>query len=131
MKIKKTILCVLNLVIILIGTWLIGTGFTKNSSVFINDYSISNDRSIMKIDVGVGSSVGFIRKVNVHKQEDGKIYLDFIYAFGGINGSIGAKSTFEIPIDKDCQEIAIYRSNNDYQTVLEKDGDSVEWIRVK
>ena len=125
MKIKKTILCVLNLVIILIGTWLIGTGFTKNSSVFINDYSISNDRSIMKIDVGVGSSVGFIRKVNVHKQED------FISAFGGINGSIGAKSTFEIPIDKDCQEIAIYRSNNDYQTVLEKDGDSVEWIRVK
>ena len=131
MKIKKTILCVLNLVIILIGTWLIGTGFTKNSSVFINDYSISNDGSIMKIDVGVGSSVGFIRKVNVHKQEDGKIYLDFISAFGGINGSIGAKSKFEIPIDKDCQEIAIYRSNNDYQTVLEKDGDSVEWIRVK
>jgi len=69
-------------------------------------------------------------KVNVHKQEDGKIYLDFISAFGGINGSIGAKSTFEIPIDKDCKEIAIYRSNNQYQTVLEKDVDSGEWIRI-
>lgn len=131
MKIKKVILCVLSLIIILIGIWVIGTGFTKNSSVFIDDYSISNDGSIMKIDVGVGSSVGSIRKVNVHKQEDGKIYLDFISAFGGINGSIGAKSTFEIPIDKDCQEIAIYRSNNQYETVLKKDIDSDKWIRVK
>lgn len=131
MKIKNTILCVLSLVIILIGIWIIGTGFTKQSSAFINSYSISDAGSIMTIDVGVGSSVGYIRKVNVNKQEYGKIYLDFISAFGGINGSIGAKSTFEIPIDKDCHEIAIYRSNNYYQTVLEKDIDSGEWIRVK
>lgn len=131
MKIKKTILCVLSLIIILVGTWLIGTGFTKNSSTFISSYSVSNDGPIMTIDVGVGSSVGYIRKVNIHKQEGGKLYLDFISAFGGINGSIGAKSKFEIPIDKECQEIAIYRSNNQYETVLKKDINSGKWIRVK
>ena len=131
MKIKKTVLCVLSLVIILIGIWLVGTGFIKQSSAFINSYSVSNDGSVMTIDVGLGSSVGYIRKVNIHNQEGGKLCLDFISAFGGINGSIGAKSRFEIPIDKYCQEIAIYRSNNQYETVLKKDIDSDKWIRVK
>jgi hypothetical protein len=127
---KKTIGIVLCAILALCALYIIGSGFTKCGSAFIQDYIVSDDGTEMTITVGVGSSVGYIRKVSVHQQEGGKLYLDCIYAFGGINGSIGAKSDYVISLDDDTYTICLYRYGSSYEAVLERD-DFRKWNRVK
>jgi len=127
---KKAIIISAIVIIALIGTYLIGSGFLREGEVFIGDYTISADGSEITIDVGVASSIGYVRKVAVHQQEGGKLYLDCYSAFGGINGSWGAKSTYTIPLDENTTTIALWRNTNCYEVVLEKDDDGV-WQRVK
>lgn len=83
----------------------------------------------MTITVGVSTSIGYIRKVSEHQQHGGKLYLDCYSAFGGINGSWGATSEYTIQIDEDTEMIALYRSADCYDPVLEKDANG-EWQRV-
>lgn len=90
---KKILFYVLGIVLFIIGVWMIGTGFRKETSAFVDDYSVNNDGSMMTIHTGVGDSTGFIRKANINRNEEGTINIVFISAFGGINGSIGAKDT--------------------------------------
>lgn len=127
---KKTIGILLCAFLALCVLYFIGSGFTKRGSAFIQDYKVSDDGSKMTITVGVGSSIGYIRKVSVHQQEGGKLYLDCISAFGGINGSIGAKSDYIIPLDDETHTICLYRSDSSYEVVLERD-DLGEWKRVR
>ena len=127
---KKTITVIVGMVLVLGLLYIFGSGFVKEGSAFIQNYSVSDDGASMTITVGVGSSVGYIRDVSIHQQEGGKLYLDCISAFGGINGSIGAKSEFVIPLDEETNIIGLYRNHNAYEAVLEKDA-SGEWNRVK
>jgi len=127
---KKIIIISVLVIIAIIGTYLISTGFLKESQAYISDYTVSADGSEMTIDVGVATSMGYIRKVSVHQQEGGKLYLDCYSAFGGLNGSWGAKSTYTIPLDENTTTIALYRNTNCYEVVLEKDSVGV-WQRVK
>ena len=127
---KKVIIISAIVIIAIIGTYLIGSGFVKESEAFISDYTVSADGSEITIDVGVASSIGYVRKVSVHQQQGGKLYLDCYSAFGGINGSWGAKSTYTIPLDENTTTIALYRNNNCYDVVLEKDSEGV-WQIVK
>jgi len=127
---KKIIIISVLVIITIVGTYLIGTGFLKESEAYISDYTVSADGSEITIDVGVASSIGYVRKVSVHQQEGGKLYLDCYSAFGGLNGSWGAKSTYTIPLDENTTTIALYRNTNCYEVVLEKDSDGV-WQRVK
>ena len=127
---KKAINIIVCIVLVLGALYIIGSGFTKVVSAFIQDYAVSDDGKSMTVTVGVGSSVGYIRKVSIHQKEGGKLYLDCISAFGGINGSLGAKNEFVIPLEKDTYMIGLYRDNNAYEAVLEKDA-SGEWNRVK
>lgn len=127
---KKTIVIVLCAILALCFLYTIGLGFTKNSSAFIQDYTVSDDGTEMKITVGVGSSVGSIRKVSVHKQEGGKLYLDCISAFVGINGSFGAKNNYVISLDDDINSISLYRNDGSYEMVLERDALG-KWNRIK
>ena len=52
----------------------------------------------------------------------------FYSAFGGFNSSFGAKSEFELELDKDNTEIYIYRGDG-YVLVLQKDEETGEWAR--
>ena len=127
---KKVIIISVLVIIAIIGTYLIGTGFLKESEAYISDYTVSADGSEITIDVGVASSIGYVRKVSVHQQDGGKLYLDCYSTFGGLNGSWGAKSTYTISLDENTTTIALYRNTNCYEVVLEKDSDGV-WQRVK
>ena len=119
----------LAVIIALMIMYLVAPGFTKMGNVFIVDVSVSEDGSEMTITVGVSSSIGYVRKVSVHQQHGGKLYLDCYSAFGGINGSWGAKNEYTIQLDEDTEMIALYRSPNCYDPVLEKDANG-EWQRV-
>ena len=59
----------------------------------------------------------------------GKLYVDCYRAFGGFHGTIGAKDRFTLPLAADTEVIALYRNENAYQTVLEKDAAG-NWQRV-
>lgn len=127
---KKIIGIIVTAVIALVALYFIGSGFIKVGSAYIGEYDISSDGTEITMNVGVGSSVGYVRKVAVHQQQGGKLYLDCYYAFGGFNGSIGAKSKYKIPLNADTEIIAIYRSSNCYEEVLKKDSNG-EWKRVQ
>lgn len=126
---RKKIVIVLTIIvtamIALLSIYFVGSGFNKNSSVYINEYYISEDGREITINIGVASSAGYIRKAAVHQQSDGKLYIDFYSAFGGINGHIGAKTSYTLPLDEDTTIIAIYRNTNYYEEVLCKDADGV------
>ena len=119
----------LAVIIALMTMYLVVPGFTKMGNVFIVDFSVSEDGSEMTITVGVSTSIGYVRRVSVHQQHGGKLYLDCYSAFGGINGSWGAKNEYTIQLDEDTEMIALYRSPNCYDPVLEKDANG-EWQRV-
>ena len=106
----------------------IGSGFVKNTSAFIEDYTVSPDGSGITLRVGVASSKGYIRDVSVHQQEGGKLYLNCFSAFGGMNGRIGAKDTFTFKLDEDTSMIALYRNENCYEGVLFRRDDG-SWQR--
>lgn len=119
---KKLVIVVITAVVVYL-VYFIGTGFLKNGSVYIGEYAVSEDGSKITLDIGVATSVGYIRAVTVHQQEGGKFYIDCYSAFGGFNGSIGAKRRFTLPIEEDTTIIGIYRSANCYEEVLYKDAD--------
>ncbi len=127
---KKAIIIVLCSILFLCALYIFGSGFTKCGSAFILDYIVSDDGKEMTITIGVGSSIGYIRKVSVHQQDGGKLYLDCISAFGGINGSIGAKNNYVIPLSDDTHTICMYRNDSSFEAVLVRD-TSGKWNRVK
>ena len=124
---KKLIKILIGVTAIAILSYIFLPGFSKQSMIHIGDFEVAEDGQEMTIHVGNASSIGYVRKVKVHQQEGGKLYLDFYSGFGGLNGSIGAKTEFKIPLMKDTEMIAIYRNKNCYEPVLEKDAKG-EWI---
>lgn len=128
-KLSRTILIALAVIVVLSAANLVAPGFAKMGNVYITDFRVSENGSEMTITVGVFTSIGYVRKVSVHQQHGGKLYLDCYSAFGGINGSWGAKNEYTIQLDEDTEMIALYRSPNCYDPVLENDANG-EWQRV-
>lgn len=114
---KKLIISILSIILIVFMMIFVGSGFVKNTSAYIDEFEVKENE--MTIHVGVSSSVGYVRTCSMH-QEDSTIYLDFYNAFGGINGNIGAKSIFTIPLTDDITDIAVNRADG-YQTYFHKD----------
>ena len=96
------------------------------SQVYISDYEVSKDGTQMTIRVGVPTSIGYTRKISTTQKPDGTLCLDVYAAFGGINGSIGAKSEFIVPLKDETSVIAIYRSKDYYDPVIRK-SENGEW----
>ena len=126
---KRIALIVFTIIVTLAALYVFAPGFSKQGSAYITGYSVTDDGTEVTLKVGVASSIGYIRKVTIHQQQGGKLYLDCYSAFGGINGSIGAKSEYTISLDEDTKMIAFYRAANSYSPVLEKD-ESGQWKRV-
>jgi len=121
MKKKKFVVIVLAIIVALTALYIITPGFSKQGNVYIADFSASEDGTEMTITIGVSSSIGYVRNIAAHQQQGGKLYLDCYSAFGGINGSLGAKNEYTVQLREDTETIAVYRSDNCYDTVLEKD----------
>lgn len=125
MKKNTTVVIILAILLALAASYVIAPGFAKQGNVYITDCSVSEDGTELTITVGVSTSIGYVRKISAHQQHGGKLYLDCYSAFGGINGSLGAKNEYTIQLDEDTEMIAIYRSVNCYDTVLEKDENGI------
>ena len=123
---KKYMAIIGILIITLMGLYVIGSGFRKMSQVYISDYEVSEDGTQMTIWVGVPTSIGYTRKISTTQKPDGILCLDVYAAFGGINGSIGAKSEFIVPLKDETSVIAIYRSKDYYDPVIRK-SENGEW----
>lgn len=127
---KKKIAIGMIVAVVLCGGYFIGSGFLRNGSVYMDGYSVSGDGREITLDIGVAASRGYIRKMEISQQQGGKLYIDCYSAFGGINGRIGAKSSFTLPLDADTEIIGIYRNANCYEEILHKDADG-SWQRTK
>ena len=88
-----------------------GTGFLKNTSVYISSFTVSEDGTQMDLRLMVSSSVGYLRKAVVHSQENGELLIDCYSAFGGINGSIGAKNGFSFSLSPETTMISLKRGS--------------------
>lgn len=127
---KKALIITATLIAAALLAYFVGTGFRKDSSVCILDCSISEDGRSITINAGIPVSMGYIREAAVHRQAGGRLNVDFYSAFGGLNGCIGAKTSFTLPLDEDTTVIAVYRGPDCYQEALYKDDDG-KWQFVR
>lgn len=126
---KKLIPIVLALLIgAAIGTLFITPGFQKRTDVYLQDFSVSEDGSVITLKAFTIGSMGYIRAMET-KQVRNEIHCSFYCCFGGLNSSFGAKSRFEINLEdfaKSAESIYFDRAGLD-QLVLERDAETGEW----
>ena len=129
-KFKNICIVVFIIVVGILVFYFVGSGFRKQGSAYISDFSVSEDGTEIIVKVQVANSVGYIRKVSEHQQVGERLYLDCYSAFGGINGSVGAKEEFTIKVAEETKVIALYRNANCYEEVLKKN-ELNEWQWAK
>ena len=97
---KKWFIILGIVVVVIIGALFISTGSAR-TDVVVNSFDISPDEKTMTMQVGVTSSMGYIRDM---KQTSGSMnpYLTFYSTFG-INSKLGAKDEFEIELDENME----------------------------
>lgn len=125
---KKAVIAALLVVVILLGGYYIGSGFRTCTGVWIDHAEASEDGRKLTIFAGMTGSAGYLRDCRV--RQAGDLYcLRFSMAFGGINGKIGAKNVFTVPLPEDCTEL--YQIiNEEARLVLRKD-DRGQWRPVQ
>lgn len=130
MKLLKKILIGIALFVLAeLLIYLIGTGFIRNRFVEIRKWELSDSGEEITVTVSVPSSIGYVRKVRERSREGGRLCLDCYSAFGGINGKIGAKSSYTLTLGSDVNVIALYRGDGTYEDVLYKAADGT-WQEV-
>ena len=130
--IKRTIKWISLPVIILVAIMvfhLVVTGFTRRSDVFMLDYSVTEHTGVVTMQVGVMSSVGYVRSMENVSDDPTAAQIEFYSAFGGINGSWGARNVYTIQPGEQCKEI-YFRTYDGWRLVLEKN-TSGEWIKAE
>ena len=107
----------------------IGSGFDLRGDVVLGGYREHADGGAVTVEVDVTSPMGYVRSAK-ERQEGGCLYVSFYSAFGGHNGSIGAKDSFELQTPTDCREIYFYCDGDGYDLVLRREDASSSWERV-
>lgn len=126
---KKKIFLTIAVIVVLMLLMFICTGFRKRTDVVLFDYSVSEDRSEISLEIQVSSSMGYIRGF---KDKGGGVkphYLTFYSTFGGLNSSFGSINEIELELSRDNTEIYFNRPGGGYELVLMKDIATDEWIR--
>ena len=126
-KIKSVIAIVVSIVVVLIASYLIGTGFMVRTDVILNDFSVSEDGSTLILKTTIPTSMGYIRG---YKNDGGGVkphYLTFYSTFGGLNSSFGAKNEFELELGENDTEVYFNRPDGGYVLVLQKNPETGEW----
>lgn len=123
---KIGVITILSFLLVIVILYLSTGG--KISGVMINNYTVSKDGNVMTINVGLASSIGYIRTLK--ESEDGnKKYITF-YSTYGFNSKIGAKDKYQVVLQPSCDEIYFY-SGDEYKLKLKKNSDTKKWERVK
>lgn len=112
---------------VVIGGYMAGTGFLQNPNVCLTGYSVSADGKEIVMEVGVTTSIGYVRGFRDAGGGVKPHYLTFLSAFGGLNGSIGARHEFILPLDESDAQIFFGRTGGGYELVLEKDEATGLW----
>ena len=124
---KKKSIVIISVVIVLIISFLVGTGFRERTDIVLADYSVSEDGTKLIFKTAVPTSMGYVRGF---ENDGGGVkphYLTFYSTFGGLNSSFGAKYEFELDLGKNDTEVYFNRSNGGYELVLQKNVDTGEW----
>lgn len=128
---KKVVIGIVSVFLIVFISLFLLTG-GERADVVLHSFEVSADGKIMTMNVGISSSVGYIRKMKQtnNYMEPDLVFLTFYSTFG-INSKLGAKNTFTLEIDSNADEIYFFKGNNGYNKVLEKDKETGEWNIVK
>lgn len=126
---KKLFVSLVSFLLILALGWMIGTGFMVKTSVYIQDYSVSEDGSELTFTIGIGDSMGFVR--GYRDDPDGTAHnLKFYSAWGGLNSALGAKNAYVLPLRPEDTEICVYSGSNGYVCALVRDESTGQWKRA-
>lgn len=102
-----------------IGRLLHRSWLLPRTDVVVADFEVSEQEDEMTIYTYILSSAGYSRTVKNVSDDPEKMMLKFYSAFGGVNGSIGAKSEFDLPLAPECKEIYVLLYD-DYRLTLAK-----------
>ncbi len=127
MKKKLSIIIV---VLLLLGcAYYFGVGLIPATDVGISGFQVSEKQDQITVYTFVLSSVSYTRAVKDVSDDPEKMELKFYSAFGGINGSIGAKDEFDLPLSPECKEIYVLLYD-DYKLLIAKNPTTGEWEMV-
>lgn len=129
MKIKRIALIAISVAVLLILSFLVGTGFQRRTDVVLVDYELSADGTTLTLRTSLLSSMGYIRGFEDQGGGVKPHYLIFYSTFGGLNSSFGAKQEFELPLGKDDTEVYFNRPGGGFELVLQKNSDTGLWER--
>ena len=124
---KKKHVVIISVVIVLMISFLVGTGFRKRTDVVLADYSVSEDGTKLIFKTVVPTSMGYVRDFENNGGGVKPHYLTFYSTFGGLNSSFGAKCEFELDLGKNDTEVYFNRSNGGYELVLQKNVHTGKW----
>ena len=113
------------------GMLFITPGFQKRTDVYLQKFSVSDDGSVITMQMFTVGSMGYIRAMETKQIGDG-IHCSFYCCFGGLNSSFGAKNRFEINLEEfatSVESIYLDRAGLD-QLVLERDAGTGDWAPV-
>lgn len=127
---KKPLTIIAIIILLILGAYYIGLGFLPRTDVVVADFEVSEQEDEMTIYTYILSSAGYSRTVKNVSDDPEKMKLKFYSAFGGVNGSIGAKSEFDLPLTPECKEIYVLLYD-DYRLTLAKNPTTGEWERIK
>ena len=127
---KKPLTIIAIIILLILVAYYIGLGFLPRTDVVVADFEVSEQEDEMTIYTYILSSAGYSRTVKNVSDDPEKMMLKFYSAFGGVNGSIGAKSEFDLPLAPECKEIYVLLYD-DYRLTLAKNPTTGEWERIK
>ncbi len=127
---KKPLTIIAIIILLILGAYYIGLGFLPTTNVVVTDFQVAEQQDSMTIQTSIATSAGYTRSVKNVSDDPEKMMLKFYSAFGGVNGSIGAKSEFDLPLSPECEEIYVLLYD-DYRLTLAKNPTTGEWERIK
>lgn len=126
---KKKLRIIIVVLLLLGCAYYFGVGFLPATNVVVTDFEVSEQQDSMTIQTSIATSAGYTRSVKNVSDDPEKMMLKFYSAFGGVNGSIGAKSEFDLPLSPECKEIYVLLYD-DYKLLIAKNPTTGEWEMV-
>ena len=127
---KRRVLAALLAAFLAAAAWTIGSGFPVNTSVFLDQFGVSEDGRALTFSVGVGSSMGFVRGDRDDGGGEKPRLLPFDAAWGGLNSSVGVKNSFPLELSPEDAAIDVCLGDEGCVLALQKDASSGEWRRA-
>ena len=126
---KKGMLVFVGIVLVVITTGLfLLPGFKRRTDVCLQNFSVSEDGTVITIETILAGSMGYIRNMETEKTGN-EIHCSFYCAFGGLNSGIGSKNRFKIKLDASTEKIYFDRGEKSDILVLERDAAADVWTQ--